>query len=400
MIVRLSKLTRFGILLSTLIFTGCGDSSSSGSHEREINATSPIDDAAQDDDALASKYAAENEPYYKYLWHLDSKNSVLNSNGYDIDENAGVNINAAWEISKGANVKVAVIDDGADLNHEDLKANVASAYNADDDNADVATDYVNTRAASHGTSCAGFVAAPINGIGVTGSAPESKIVVIKNVSWADEAVIRAFNHAKVSGAKVVSCSWGDPDYAAPSQAVLDVIKDLYDSGITILFAAGNEGVDLDADSSWQDYSEIEWVIGVGGSNESNDYVHYSNYGKNVDVIAPAGDVYSSIGVLGLDNVSTQGSQNQQGLVNDNYAFIQGTSFACPIAAGVVSLMYSVNPNITPSQVREILINTADKVGVGATYDENGFDTQKKRAHGKINAGKAVSEAKNLTKSNT
>ncbi len=60
--------------------------------------------------------------------------------------------------------------------------------------------------------------------------------------------------------------------------------------------------------------------------------------------------------------------------------------------GVVGLMYAVNPNITPTQIRTILINNSDKIGLSATYTD-GFD--EKRAYGKLNAGKAAEEAKKL-----
>ena len=99
----------------------------------------------------------------------------------------------------------------------------------------------------------------------------------------------------------------------------------------------------------------------------------------------------SIGVLGIDDMGAKGSDNQNGLVNNNYAFTFGTSFAAPIVAGVVTLMYSVNPNITPKQVRDILIDTAEKVGGDDLYEDEGFDTY--RAYGKIHADRAVEECR-------
>ena len=339
------------------------------------------------------------ETYYKYLWHIDSKNSseqkivaeVANVTGKEalegnIDPNADINILEAWKITKGKGIKVAVIDDGADVNHEDLKENIFLAYNVDGKTDDIYHHSNNITDASHGNNCAGFIGAPINGKGIVGIAPESKLILIRQEEEADSAVIEAFEYAKNNGAKVISCSWGT---SAVSEAIVAELKSLYDAGITVVFASGNEGSSLD-DEGIDDESEVQWVIGVGASSELNDVALYSNYGMNIDVIAPGGNHSTSIGILALDDSGDQGSTKNYGLVSNNYAFTDGTSFSAPIVAGVVALMYSVNPNITPKEVRDILISTADKVGEDKADYWNGFDLE--RAYGKINAFKAVQEA--------
>jgi len=109
-------------------------------------------------------------------------------------------------------------------------------------------------------------------------------------------------------------------------------------------------------------------------------------------LIPAGDAQLSSGILGIDDTGSEGSQDQKNIVNNNYAFTDGTSFACPLVAGAVSLMYSVNPNISPAQIRDIIISTADKIGGANLYDNNGFDKSKRRAYGKINISAAVAQA--------
>ena len=328
---------------------------------------------------------AKAEPYFKYAWHLDSSNSILNKKGYQIDENADINVTGAWKVTMGEGVKVAVIDDGADVNHEDLKANIYIAYNADKGGNNIQKKH------SHGNTCAGFIVAPINGKGIVGVSPKSKMIAIKLEDSSDVYTIRAFEYAKKQGAKVISCSWGSYNV---SEALVSELKSLYNAGITVLFASGNEGSSLDK-AGVNDESEVEWVIGVGASGENNDVTGYSNYGKNIDIIAPGGDTGLSTGILGLDDMGSSGSSEQRDLVNNNYAFTNGTSFSAPVTAGVVAMMYAVNPNITPKQVKEILQSTASKIGKNsdANYNDNGFD--EKRAYGKINAGNAVMEAKRL-----
>jgi len=306
-----------------------------------------------------------------------------------IDKDADINILEAWEITKGKDVIIAVIDDGADINHEDLKENIHLVYNADNNSNDISNKSNDISSASHGNSCAGFVASPINGLGTIGTAPESKLILIKQDVQDDVKTIAAFEYAKNNGAKVISCSWGTEDV---SEAIISELKSLYDANITVVFASGNNGKSLDT-SGINDESEVQWVLGIGVSAENNDVASYSNYGENIDLIAPGGDTQNSTGILGLDDTGTQGSSENYGLVSNSYAFMDGTSFATPVTAGVIGLMYSVNPNITPKQVRDILISTAIKIGEDNASYINGFDT--KRAFGKINALKAVQEAKNI-----
>ncbi len=328
------------------------------------------------------------EPYYKYSWHIDSIVANQHDEYNAVDKESDIGVTKAWEITRGNGIKVAVIDDGFDVNHEDLKENIAVVYSVDDDNNEVGNTSQDKTKALHGHSCAGFIVAPINGKGSMGIAPSAKLIGIKLLSQEDSDTIKAFEYAQAQGAKVISCSWGTNDV---SEAVVAKLKELYEAGITVLFASGNDGKSLDV-AGTNDESEVEWVIGVGASGENNDVTTYSNYGKNIDIIAPGGDT-KKLGLLGIDDSGEQGSTNQQGIVDNNYAFMDGTSFATPVAAGVVALMYGSNPNIAPSQVRSILTSTATKIGGESANYVDGLD--EKRAYGKINAYMAVSEAQKL-----
>ena len=389
------KITLLSILVSALFVSGCGIGSSNNNEKTEELITEKL---------VIKKVpmVVSEETYYKYLWHIDSKNSseqkiveeLSNITGREfwtnnIDPNADINILEAWKITKGKGVKIAVIDDGADVYHEDLKDNIFLAYNVDNQSNNISINYDSITDSSHGNECAGFIAAPINGKGIVGVAPESKLILIKQEEAADSAVIEAFEYAKNNGAKVISCSWGT---TAVSEAVVAELKSLYDAGITVVFASGNEGLDLDEEGI-DDESEVPWVIGVGASSEINDVTPYSNYGLNIDLIAPGGDDSTSIGILALDDSGNQGATANYGTVSNDYAFTFGTSFSTPIVAGVIGLMYSVNPDITPKEVRDILISTTDKVGGNNADYWNGFDLE--RAYGKINALKAVKEAQKL-----
>ncbi len=377
------------IVSSSLLFIGCSSGSSSDTQTVQ-----------------GSTASYKNEPYFKYQWHLDSSTYETQNLAFkealpenivgDVDRDADINVIEAWKSSYGKGVYVAVIDDGVDVNHEDIKDNLYKAYNADEKNNDVSNKSDNEDTASHGNTCAGFITSSINAKGTVGVAPSAKLIAIKLVSSLDSTTIEAFEYAKNNGAKVISCSWGTEQV---SDALVAELKSLYEAGITVVFASGNDHKNLDEDGL-NDESEVKWVIGVGSSAENNDVAEgYSNYGVNIDVIAPGGDASNSIGILCLDDSGAQGSKDNYGLVSEDYHFGNGTSYSTPIVAGVVALMYSVNPNITPKQVRDILISTTDKIGgIKANYINNSIENQtfdEQRAYGKINAGRAIAAAKAL-----
>jgi len=421
------------LLTVTLLMIGCGSGSSSDNENLDDD-TEFVDDFSSSSEATNSSSSEDfiddevssssvgnstssvsadlgstaylSEPYFKYQWHLDSSTYQAQNLAFQaalegfvvgaVDEHADISVKEAWGTSRGEGVYVAVIDDGVDIHHEDIKDNLFLAYNADDKSSDVSNKSTDPDTASHGNTCAGFITSSINAKGSVGVAPSAKLIAIKLDSSDDATTIEAFEYAKNNGAKVISCSWGTE---AVSDALVAELKAMYDAGITVLFASGNDHKSLDTEGL-NDESEVEWVIGVGSSAENNDVAAgYSNFGKNLELIAPGGDASASVGILCLDDSGAQGSKDNYGLVSNNYHFGNGTSYATPVAAGVVALMYGANPNLTPAQVKEILISTTDKVGTtNANYVLNAttnqtFDTE--RAYGKVNAARAVAAAKAL-----
>ncbi len=338
----------------------------------------------------------DNEPYFPYQWYLSyTQNEFTRTIGVNPD--ASIHIRDAWQETRGEDITVAVIDGNFEIDHPDLQENVADRYNADEDSRDVKNK---EDTSSHGTAAAGFIAAVPNGYGILGAAPDSKLLLIAQVYADDAATIRAFEYAKKHGAKIISNSWGTGDV---SEAVASELASLKKQNITIFFASGNNGPtpvnsnqNLDAPGIY-DESELPSVIGVGATNEYNRLASYSNYGKNIDILAPGGEY---LGLLGLDDTGPKGVAytsyrfpNGYTLeIDDAHAFETGTSFSCPLAAGTAALMLSVNPSLTPDAIREILIETAEKIeSEYVYYNADGFNTR--RAYGKINAARAVAMAK-------
>jgi len=307
---------------------------------------------------------------FKYEWHLKVVDSA------SVSSNSHINIFDAWGKTRGAGVKVAVIDYDFNNQNEDLAPNVIATYDTETN-----TTIVKKNTNPHGTACASIIASPKNGIGVIGVAPEAKLILIDANLSVDEQKIRAFQKAKELGADVISCSWSFIDSISPELNA--TIKDMYDNNIVVVFASGNRGLSLDPDSTnnntnYEVEAELPWVIGVGATTEENKKATYSNYGDNIDILAPGGKEDGGLYTI-------------EGYYNNAYGYFHGTSASAPVIASVVALMLSVNPNLTPDQVREILISTADKIEPDiANYDENGFSHT--HAYGKVNASAAVAKA--------
>ena len=324
--------------------------------------------------------------YSKYAWSINS--STLDSTyatNNNIDSDAHINMPTSTNNQK---VKVAVIDQGFQYNHPEIYSKVIDLKNI---NQTVLTE------SYHGTLVSGVIASTYLGV-----APYNVELILINIDFdnsTDADIIEAFNYAKDQGAKVINCSWGstfDESIYSFSQQYLNTIKSMKDAGINVVFASGNEAYDLD--NNLMDESELDTVIGVGATSVLNDVTDYSNYGSNIDLVAPGGGGTNLIGLLTTDLSGSNGSNNTFNLVNNYYTFTAGTSFATPTVSGVIALMLSENPNLTPNEIRTILIETADKIQSGTvTYTDLTTDSttstfNTKRAYGKVNAAAAVQAA--------
>ncbi|MBN8783279.1 MAG: S8 family peptidase [Terrimonas ferruginea] len=325
---------------------------------------------------------------------------------------ADMNVTSAWNMgATGIGIRVAVIDDGVDLNHPDLQANLLPGFDATNNNSGGAPVANN----AHGTSCAGIIAAVNNTIGVRGVANNAQIIPIRmgivvgnTITLTETMVANCFNEAVSRGADVISNSWG---LTIPSQQVDQAINNAVSNGrgglgCIVLFAAGNDNAGIAYPAN------LPGVIAVGASSPcdtrkrssdnpfavapgvqpdpagtSCDGENWwgSNFGTGLDLLAP--------GVL----IPTTDNVGANGAVGGDYnTSFNGTSSACPNAAAVAALVLSANPTLSGLQVRTILEITADKIG-GYNY-QNGVAGQPSSTwstdagYGRINACNAVSRA--------
>lgn len=205
--------------------------------------------------------------------------------------------------------------------------------------------------AKHGTHVSGIIAGERNnGIGVNGVASNVKIMVVRAVPDGDEYdkdIANAIRYATDNGAKVLNTSFGKY-YSTHPEWVMDAIKYAESKDVLIVNAAGNEGLNLDEtivypnDQTKTGSEYANNVLTVGALNY--DYgeglvANFSNYGKtNVDVFAPGVKIWSTV------------QQNK-------YEYLQGTSMASPAVAGVAAVIRSMYPNLSASQVKQIIMES-------------------------------------------
>jgi len=315
---------------------------------------------AKSTEAAADEAPMPKDNNFNKQWGLknDGKNGSIFSSGVAGED---INILRAWNITKGSSaVKIAVIDTGVDYTHPDLKDQIDvnllelnGKPGVDDDGNGYVDDVYGYDFANkdadpqdghgHGTHCAGVIGASHNGLGVAGVMANVKIVPIKFISDSGSGetidAIAAMDYAIKRGVKVMSNSWGGDEN---EQSLEDAIKAAEAAGITFVAAAGNDSANNDSTASFPANYDISNVISVGSFTSSGSMSSFSNYGlKTVHVTAPGSNILSTYNLGG-------------------YATLSGTSMATPHVAGVVGLLLSQEPNLTPAQIRERLVRTSVK----------------------------------------
>lgn len=301
-----------------------------------------------------------------------------------------MHIPETWEIvSVSPDITVAVIDDGVEPDHPDL--NLVTGYDPD---GSVGGQPRGNPRGSHGTNCAGNVGAiKDNGIGVVGTAPDVKIMPIYRgeiISEFAQAIDVAVDH----GAQILTNSWGG--VGSPSTDIENAVKAALAAGRIVLFAAGN-GPDRPPytyDVAFPgNLTETTDVICVGASSPTDEHKSASSsdgefswgssyVGPGPDVVAPGPWSYTT-DLIGEEGSNDGSEIDPSDITSADYSSsFGGTSSSTPKVAGIVVLMLSKNPNLTPSDVKAILKNTADDIDLPGVDDKTGA--------GRVNAFKAVS----------
>lgn len=309
---------------------------------------------------FCSRFTAENpdygcEPNFTYKASIAADDTRY-GDMWGLNGTYGIDAPNAWELTTGSsNVIVAVVDTGVDYTHPDLARNVwtnpyeVAGNGIDDDGNGYVDDIhgINTVTSSgdpmddngHGTHVSGTIAAVSNNsLGVAGIGWQTKVMGLKFLSASGSGslsdAIAAINYMilmKQRGVniRVSSNSWGGSDYSASLEAV---IRQATEAGILFAVAAGNESNDNDAYPSYPASYTFNELLSVAAIDINGQLASFSNYGfTSVHVAAPGVDILST----------TPGS---------NYSFYSGTSMATPHVSGVAALIAASEPNLTPAQL--------------------------------------------------
>ncbi len=316
--------------------------------------------------------ADPNDPYFSNQYYLSS-----------------THISSAWQITQGdSNIVIGVVDTGLDFTHPDLQNSYKINYGEsgldalgrdkrtngiDDDGNGFIDDWkgydftdepftgdprrgdfltpdndpTDDNKNSHGTAVTGIINASFNNsIGISSAAPQCKVLVLRAFDaegfGEEDDVASAILYGISRGVRVFNFSFGDYIF---SNLLKDVIKYTYSKNVLIICSAGNDGSDnLHYPSSYDE------VISVGASDASNNKASFSSYGQTVDIFAPGSQIFTTVRV-------GKGSAQYE----NNYDYINGTSFSAPIVSSIAALLLSKNPNLSNEEVRGILVSSTDKL---------------------------------------
>ncbi|MCB9227352.1 MAG: S8 family peptidase [Chitinophagales bacterium] len=352
--------------------------------------------------------STSSDTYYSYQWAIENNGTANQGGG---TPGADMSVDSAWTITQGSvSIKIAILDSGVDTTHEDLKPNLLQGYDgfANDTSDTEGYPTPNFSSDGHGTACAGIAAAVAdNNKGIAGIANLCQIVPIRIFYYKDygsgigvqpttstDALLNGSAYAwRYANADVMSVSAGLlPLHIAflniNTQLVSDEIEAAYYQGrngfgVPMFFSSGNED---DADVLWP--ADLYTTIAVGASSMCDERKNPtdcssenwgSSYGDMLDVVAP--------GV----KIATTDMTGGNGYNSGSYTFtFNGTSAACPNAAGVGALILSVNDSLHARDVKNILRITAERVGA---YNYDSVDVygtwNEEMGYGRINAFEAV-----------
>ena len=248
----------------------------------------------------------------------------------------------------------------------------------------------------HGTHVAGIIAqVRENGIGGDGVITNVEIIPIRAVPNGDEYdkdIALAIRYAVDNGAKVINGSFGK-DFSPHKEWVWDAMKYAESKDVLLVFAAGNDGKNIDVEPSFpMDTKDkknelVSNVLTIGALNSDfgeKMIADFSNYGqKNVDIFSPGVNIYATI-------------------PDNQYKYEQGTSMASPNAAGVAALIRSYYPNLKAAQVKNIIMTSGTSIGIDVLVgdDAEKMPFSKTCVSGKIiNAYNALQMAEKLSLKN-
>jgi kexin len=352
-----------------------------------------------------------NDPLFVDQWHLRNTGQAGASGGPGtVGED--LNVTTAWANFRGRGVRIAIVDDGVDIAHPDLAANVVAneSYNY----VDMSTN-PSTPPGPHGTGCAGLAAAVgNNGLGVAGVAMSANVVgynLLANQN--DLNQVDAMTRALASN-HIYSNSWGATDGVgiltgspASWRAAIDqgTSTGRGARGAIYTWAAGNGGAGAVDRSDYDGQANYHGVIAVASLNDRGQKASYSEEGSNLLVSAYGGEfcdthTTTTIDIQGADGYNDGGSPDSN-YADPNYSrCFNGTSAATPEVSGAAALVLEANSGLSWREVRWILAHTARRNDpTDADWQQNGADAgiNHKYGYGVVDATAATNLARSWSR---
>lgn len=296
----------------------------------------------------------------------ENTNKVVNDPGYKYEWDISyTEADKAWPLIKQKReIKVAVLDTGVDYTHPDLKNRVLKSigYNFVDNNSDTMDDN------GHGTHVSGIIAANANdNIGIAGidGTLDVKIIPIKVLDSNGEGdindIVKGIKYAADNGADIINLSFGANE---KSKLIAEAISYAKGKGAFVVAAAGNDNEESDNISPAGD-----GAFTVAAMSYNYKKASFSDYGSCIKVSAP-----------GVEILST---------VPGGYEAWDGTSMAAPVATGIAAMVKAEDPNLSPSQIEDVLDSTAKDIMSKGKDKQSGY--------GLIDAYNAIKKVKQLEK---
>lgn len=302
-----------------------------------------------------------NDPYFSFQWNMPL-----------------IQAPQAWDVSSGQNVLVAELDTGIAYEDFDIYRRAPDLGNS---GFVPGYDFINNDAhpnddEGHGTHVAGTIAQSTNnGLGVSGVAFRATLLPVKVLDnrgqGSYDTIARGIIFAADRGARVINMSLSG---RAGSNALAEAVDYALREGALIVAAAGNSRGAVEYPAAY------DGVVAVGAVGFNRARVDYSNFGPQIDLVAPGGD--TDVDLNGDSHPDGILQQTFRGNVTEfGFYYYEGTSMATPHISGVAALLFARNPAATASQVRQAMESTALDLGPGGRDNDYG--------HGLVQAASAL-----------